>query len=148
MGEIFLTTALAAAPAEAFDLSLDVEFHLRSMVGAGEQIVGGTRSGRMGLGDEVTWRARHAGLWWRMTSRITDLERPHRFVDEQVTGPFASFRHVHCYSATPDGCVMTDDVTFSAPCGPLGTAVDRLFLVRYLRALIEGRNRTLVAELT
>jgi ligand-binding SRPBCC domain-containing protein len=34
-----------------------------------------------------------------MTSRITEWSRPERFVDEQVRGPFAAFRHEHLFEA-------------------------------------------------
>ena len=43
----------------------------------------------MSLGQTVTWQARHFGLPFRMTSKITEYERPTHFVDEQVSGPFA-----------------------------------------------------------
>lgn len=68
--------------------------------------MGGVTAGRIGLGEEVTWRAVHFGLPFTMTSRVTELERPLRFVDEQVRGPFRSFRHEHRFEATggaPDG---------------------------------------------
>jgi ligand-binding SRPBCC domain-containing protein len=44
----------------------------------------------MKLGDTVTWRARHFGIAFQMTSAITDYERPIRFVDEQQRGPFSA----------------------------------------------------------
>ena len=144
MSRFVVTTVVDASPARVFDLSLDIDVHVGSMSASGERAVAGRTSGRIGLGEEVTWRARHFGVPWRMTSRISELERPHRFVDEQVRGPFASFRHEHRFEAVPEGRTrMTDDVTFRAPLGPLGTVVDRLLLGRYLRGLIEERNRFL-----
>lgn len=55
---------------------------------SGERIVGGVASGAMKLGDSVTRQARHFGIPFTMTSRITELTAPTRFVDEQVSGPF------------------------------------------------------------
>jgi ligand-binding SRPBCC domain-containing protein len=75
-----------------------------------------------------------------MTSRITALEFPQSFVDEQVRGPFKSFRHVHEFEATPTGSVMTDRVEFTAPFGPAGRLVERLVLRRYLERLIANRG--------
>lgn len=142
-------TEMAASPEGAFDLSLDVEAHTGSMARSGERAVRGVTSGRLGLGDEVTWRARHFGVPWTMTSKITEWARPRRFVDEQVAGPFASFTHEHVFEPTIGGGTrMIDRVSFTAPAGVLGRFAERLILDRYLRHLIQARNAFLQSELT
>ncbi|MGW7412900.1 SRPBCC family protein [Streptomyces sp. NPDC054863] len=136
-----VVTRIGTSPAAVFDLSLDVDLHTASMAGSGERIVGGVRAGRMVLGDAVTWEARHFGVRWRMTSRITAYERPGHFVDEQVTGPFKRWHHAHWFE--PDGhggTVMRDVVEFAAPLGWLGTGVEAVALDRYMRGLIAARN--------
>jgi ligand-binding SRPBCC domain-containing protein len=80
-----------------------------------------------------------------MTSRITELDRPYMFVDEQVRGPFARFHHVHRFEPARDGTLRIDEVEFDAPFGPLGVLLERVVLGRYLERLIEQRNRHLVA---
>jgi ligand-binding SRPBCC domain-containing protein len=75
-----------------------------------------------------------------MTSRVTRLDYPASFVDEQVKGPFKAFRHVHEFAATDAGSVMTDRIEFTAPFGPLGWLVERVILRRYLERLIAGRG--------
>ena len=97
----------------------------------------------MAVDDEVTWRARHFGHWWQMTSRITVHDRPRRFVDEMVRGPFAQFRHEHLFVDHGSTTTMRDIVDFRSPWGPLGALVDRVVVVRYLRCLLEERNRHL-----
>jgi len=82
-----------------------------------------------------------------MTSRITALEAPHRFVDEQVRGPFARFRHVHRFEPSARGTRMVDEIEFRAPLGPLGVVAERVALARYLPRLIAERNASLAAEL-
>lgn len=47
----------------------------------------------MKLGDTVTWRARHFGIAFRITSAITEYQYPSRFVDEQLHGPFRRWWH-------------------------------------------------------
>lgn len=85
-----------------------------------------------------------------MTSRIAELDRPHRFVDEQVRGPFRRFRHEHRFEASDVGTRMVDRITFDAPLGPVGRATETLVLGRYMRRLIEVRGQHLkcVAERT
>jgi ligand-binding SRPBCC domain-containing protein len=75
-----------------------------------------------------------------MTSAVTELERPTRFVDEQVRGPFRRFRHEHRFTQTDDGTELIDEIHFEAPLGPLGRIAERLVLERYLRQLIVTRN--------
>lgn len=142
-----VVTDLPVPPDRAFALSLDIGAHERSMAATGERAVAGTTAGTIGLGETVTWRARHFGIVWRMTSEITALEAPHRFVDEQVRGPFARFHHEHRFEPSADGTRMVDTITFRAPLGPLGRLAEVLALARYMPRLIADRNASLAAEL-
>ena len=141
MARFEVITAVAAPSQRVFDLSLEVEVHTASMAGSGEQAVGGVTSGRLKLGDVVTWKARHFGLMWRMTSRISACDPPGYFVDEQVGGPFKRWRHVHHFESDgAGGTVMRDVVDFAAPLGPLGVLAERSVLNWYLPRLIRVRN--------
>ncbi|MET8555107.1 SRPBCC family protein [Streptomyces sp. NPDC004959] len=136
-----LTTRIAAPPETVFDVSLDVNLHEASMAGSGERAVAGVTFGAMGPGDTVTWRARHYGVRWQLTSRISAYERPGYFVDEQVRGPFARWHHAHHFAPDGEGgTVMRDAVDFAAPLGPLGRIAERLVLGRYMPRLIRVRN--------
>ena len=132
----------------AFDLSLSIDAHLDSFGHTGERAVDGVTTGVIGLGEFVTWRARHFGITWTMTSTITEWDRPRCFVDEQRKGPFRSFRHEHRFEPVDGGTRLLDHVEFAAPFGVLGRAVERLVLARYLRHLIDVRNTFLVTEAT
>ncbi len=141
-------TVLPADRARCFDLSLDVDFHLESFAESDEEIVGGVAAGGMRIGDDVTWRARHFGIWWTMTTQITAFDRPHSFVDEQMRGPFKRFHHLHVFNDLGDGTTeMLDEVEFAAPLGPLGIIAERAVLGRYLPHLIDLRNRELLVHL-
>ena len=133
-------------PTEAFDLSLSVATHVASMARSRERTVGRVSSDILGLGDEITWRSWHFGIPWRLTARITAFDRPHRFIDEQVRGPFHRFHHEHLFEAIDRGSRMTDIVEFEAPAAWLGRLAERLVLASYLRALIEERNRYLAGR--
>jgi ligand-binding SRPBCC domain-containing protein len=136
-----VVTLIAAPPARLFDLSLEVDVHTESMAGSGEEATGGVTAGRLKQGEAVTWRARHFGIYWRMTARITAYEPPRYFADEQVSGPFKRWHHAHYFE--PDGqggTVMRDLVEFASPGGALGAVADTLMLRRYMHRLICGRN--------
>lgn len=140
---IDLTTDIRAPIERVFDLARDLDLHARSMAHTGERAVGGRTSGRVEVGDSVTWRARHFGLWWSLTSRITVVEAPVRFEDVQERGPFAWFRHEHQFESIGDVTRMHDLWEHRSPLGPLGRLVDRLVLGRYMRSLLATRNAAL-----
>ncbi|KRB38989.1 SRPBCC family protein [Microbacterium sp. Root180] len=129
---------------ELFDVSLSIDEHLASMDRSRERAIAGVTTGSIGLDETVTWRARHFGIWFTMTSQITALDRPSRFVDEQVHGPFRSFRHEHSFTRDGETTVMIDTITLASPV--FGLLAERLVLVPYLRHLIRHRNRHLLAR--
>jgi ligand-binding SRPBCC domain-containing protein len=147
MAVYFECTTLTSTPrSELFDLARSIDVHKDSMARSREDAVAGVRSGLISLGEEVTWRAWHFGIPFRMTSRITQMEAPGYFVDEQIKGPFRRFRHVHEFSEDAEGTRMVDRIEFAAPFGPVGRVAEKLVLGRYLRRLIEARNRHLTAD--
>jgi len=143
--QFVVTTVINALPEAVFDLSLDIDAHVQSMAKSGERAVAGVTTGTISLGEEVTWRARHFGVPFTMTSRVTEWERPVRFVDEQTRGPFRRFRHEHRFERVSDSTRMIDEITFDAPMGPVGWLAERIVLDRYLQHLIEQRNAHLKA---
>jgi ligand-binding SRPBCC domain-containing protein len=138
---IELSTQVAAPVERCFDLSRDVDIHLSSMEYHRERVISGVESGPMQLGDTVTWEAQHLSWRWRMTSKITEYDRPRRFVDQQQKGPFARFHHEHRFEPSEDGTRMVDVVEYEAPLGALGEVVTRLVLDRYLRRVLGARNQ-------
>jgi ligand-binding SRPBCC domain-containing protein len=129
-----------------FDLSLDIDEHRASMSASNERAIAGVTSGRIRLGETVTWRATHFRIPFTMTSRVIELERPHRFVEEQVRGPFRAFHHEHLFEALDGATRMIDRIRFDAPLGPLGRLVERAILVSYLLELIVVRGGYLAGE--
>jgi ligand-binding SRPBCC domain-containing protein len=141
-----LVTESPCAAETLFDASLDIDAHVASMSDSRERAVAGVTSGRIGLGERVTWRARHFGIWFSLTAEITALDRPLRFVDQQVHGPFTSFIHEHRFESNDlGGSRMTDRITVGSPI--FGRLAERLILVPYLRRLIAKRNAHLLASL-
>jgi ligand-binding SRPBCC domain-containing protein len=142
-----LTTDIDAPIDVVFDLARDLDLHARSMAHTGERAVAGRTNGRIDAGETVTWRARHFGIWWSLTSRITVVEAPTRFEDVQVSGPFEWFRHEHRFETLPGGGTrMRDRWEHRSPFGPLGWLADRLVLARHMRKLLETRNAALRHE--
>ncbi|MEJ2602323.1 MAG: SRPBCC family protein [Gammaproteobacteria bacterium] len=83
---------------------------------------------------------------WR--TRISVWEPPHRFIDEQISGPYHTWQHEHRFEAVAGGTRMTDRVRYRLPGHPLAgpflplvrRQLDRIFTFR-------GRTiRSILAE--
>jgi len=137
---IDITTEIAAPIQRVFDLSRSIHLHAASTAQTGERAVAGVTSGLISLGQQVTWRARHFGVWQCLTSRITAFDPPVHFRDSLVSGAFRRFDHDHFFSSQGRGTVMRDVFDFAAPLGIAGRFAEFLFLTRYMRRLLVIRN--------
>ena len=88
----------------------------------------------------------------RWVAKITECTPPNavlfgaeaRFVDEQVQGPFASWRHEHEMEAVDaNTTLLTDRVTYRVPGGLLGVLADWVFVRWQLRRLFAYRRRVM-----
>ena len=140
MPVIELTTEVHAPIERTFDLARSVELHMDSTAQTRERAVAGVTSGLMGLGDEVTWRARHFCIWQQLTSRITMFERPFHFRDSMVRGAFSCFHHDHFFTQRREATIMRDVFDFQSPFNILGRIADRLFLIEYMRRFLLTRQ--------
>lgn len=95
----------------------------------------------MKLGESVTWRAKHFGIWLKLSSKITEANKPRYFVDEMQKGPFKVMRHEHHFIESSGGILMKDIFMFESPMGILGRRVDKLFLEDYLKGFLRERNQ-------
>ncbi|WCT13559.1 SRPBCC family protein [Mucilaginibacter jinjuensis] len=140
MPEIILQTFISAPAKVCFDLSLSIDLHKISTAHTNEEAIEGTTIGLIKLGEYVTWRARHFGIWFKMTSEITSLIPNESFIDEMLKGPFKSIKHTHTFEAQSCGTLMTDVFCFQSPFGVLGFIADKLILTAYLKKLLIDRN--------
>jgi ligand-binding SRPBCC domain-containing protein len=138
-----VVTVIRAPIERCFDLARSVEVHLAGNIHSGETAVAleGVTSGLIGLGQRVTWRAKHFGVWHNLTSEITAMDRPVRFQDNMVRGIFRFMKHDHFFQArSRDETVMKDVFHFAAPLPALGRLAEVAFLSRYMHALLCERN--------
>ena len=114
-----------------------------------ERIIEGKTFGLLELGDRVTFEAVHFGFRQRLCSKIIEYDRPHRFIDQMVSGAFKSLRHVHEFEVSGDSTVMRDTLEWESPLGILGILADRLAVERHMRNFLIERNKELkkIAEM-
>jgi ligand-binding SRPBCC domain-containing protein len=143
MPTIHLTTFVAAPAQRVFDLARSIDLHRKSMAHTEEEAIAGTTSGLIGLNETVTWKAKHLRRIRVLRSKITAMDPPLSFTDEMVDGDFKSLRHEHHFKKIDNGTLLIDIFAYEAPYGSLGRLADRLFLTRYMKTLLETRNKTI-----
>ncbi len=143
MPVIILQTEVKATIERCFDLSRSIDLHKISTEHTNEEAVDGVTSGLIDLNEYVTWRAKHFGIYQKLTTKITELDSPRFFVDEMVNGAFREFRHEHQFETIESGTLMTDIFDYQSPFGILGKLVDLIILKKYMTKLLIKRNQTI-----
>ncbi|MEZ4386764.1 MAG: SRPBCC family protein [Candidatus Krumholzibacteriia bacterium] len=84
------------------------------------------------------------GLPLRWRTLITCHEPPHKFVDEQLSGPYSFWHHTHTFRALPDGGTELGDVVrYALPFGPLGDLAHALVVGRQVAGIFSHRRRVI-----
>lgn len=91
-------------------------------------------------GTLIDYRLRLHGIPVRWRSRISVWEPPHRFVDDQVRGPYRRWHHEHSFEPADGGTLCRDVVDYAVLGGAL---VDALFVRRSLREIFGYRQAKL-----
>ncbi|RYE17303.1 MAG: cell division protein, partial [Sphingobacteriales bacterium] len=120
-----------------------IDLHIISTHHTGEQAIAGITGGLIELGQTVTWRAKHFGIWQTLTSTITEFDRPNKFTDEMVKGAFKSFKHQHIFKEANGQTLMTDIFTYETPFGIAGRIFSYLVLKQYMTNLLVKRNEVI-----
>lgn len=69
----------------------------------------------MRAGTLIDYRLRLHGIPLRWRTRIQAWEPPHRFVDEQLRGPYRQWIHEHTFEARDGGTLARDVVRYAVP---------------------------------
>ncbi len=84
-------------------------------------------------------RLRWVPIRWR--TAITLWEPPHRFVDEQLRGPYRRWVHRHEFEPRDGGTLIRDHVAYALPWLPLEGLVHRFLVGPDLRKIFRYRPR-------
>lgn len=141
---ITIETFVAAPIEKCFDLARDIDIHTQTVwKHTRERAVAGVTSGMINYGETVTFEATHFGVRQRLTSKITEFNRPYLFVDEMQRGAFKRLKHIHEFIEVEGGTILKDTLDFAAPLGPLGWIADQFVLKHYMKRFIHARNEEL-----
>ena len=93
----------------------------------------------MGRGTLIRYRLRVRGVPVSWLTEIKEWDPPHRFVDEQLKGPYALWHHTHTFEADGDETIMRDVVRYRVGFGALGAVADALVVRRDVAGIFDFR---------
>jgi len=97
----------------------------------------------MRAGTLISYRLSLHGVPVRWHTRIETWEPPRRFVDVQISGPYALWHHTHEFEADGDGTIVRDTVRYALPFGVFGGLAHLAFVRRDLEKIFDYRTVSL-----
>lgn len=91
----------------------------------------------LGEGALIDYQLRVHGLPMSWRTRINVWEPPHRFVDEQIRGPYRQWIHEHTFEPCDGGTMVRDRVSYAVPFDFL---LHRYFVRRDIEQIFEYRR--------
>lgn len=143
MPRIHLTTFIAAPVERVFDLSRHLALYKLLFHNRKEKFSSGAGTSIVGKGETISIVTKHAGRTRMSMIKITDLQRPLNFIEEQVRGDLQNFRHEHHFKAVENGTIIIDLVEFGFPKDFMGRIFGKIYFRNYLDALLKKRNEVI-----
>lgn len=100
----------------------------------------------MAAGTRIDYRISVHGVPLHWQTRITHWQPPHAFVDEQVRGPYAVWRHTHTFTAVGGGTQLDDEVVLRPKGGPLAALLMALLVRRDVERIFRHRLAAMAAR--
>jgi ligand-binding SRPBCC domain-containing protein len=143
MARIHLTTFIAAPIERVFNLSRSLAVYKYLFNNRKERFSSGAGSGLLNKDETLSIIARHAGKTRLSMLKVTTMEKPVRFTEEQVKGDLQHYRHEHYFKAVDNGTIVIDLLDFGHPRGIIGKYLGKIYLRNYLEELIRKHNEVI-----
>jgi hypothetical protein len=99
----------------------------------------------MRVGTLIQYRLRLRGVPVTWKTLIQDWTPDRRFVDSQLSGPYALWHHTHEFEPLPgERTRMTDTVRYAIGFGPFGAVAHRALVRRDVESIFDFRAEALV----
>ena len=95
-------------------------------------------------GQIVTYKIRVAPMIWnRWVTEIKAVTDGKQFIDEQRSGPYKFWHHLHQFESTEKGTLLKDQVNYSLPFGILGDIAHAVYVKNKLQKIFNFRKEIL-----
>jgi len=95
-------------------------------------------------GQIITYKIRIAPMIWHTwVTEIKAIRPKFQFVDEQRSGPYKFWQHLHQFEATEAGTLVRDEVNYAMPFGLLGRFAHALYVKKKLQRIFNYRKEIL-----
>jgi len=95
---------------------------------------------RMAAGTRIQYRLKLHGIPIRWESKISAWEPPHRFVDDQLRGPYRLWHHEHTFVERERLTAVRDQVTYAVFGGAI---INKLLVAPDVRRIFAFRHEKL-----
>ncbi|MCB1231725.1 MAG: SRPBCC family protein [Verrucomicrobiae bacterium] len=82
-------------------------------------------------------------IWTTWLTEIVEVVDREYFIDEQRTGPYRLWHHLHRFEPCAEGVRMLDRVHYALPCHPFSAPAHRFFVRPQLEYIFGYRRRVL-----
>jgi ligand-binding SRPBCC domain-containing protein len=90
-------------------------------------------------GAEFNYTIRWFSIKINWHAKILEYLPPKRFVDAQVKGPYAMWKHTHIFETVPKGTLMQDLITYRIPFRFIGKILHRFIIMKQLKDIFSYR---------
>lgn len=143
MARIHLTTFIAAPIERVFDLSRHLALYRLLFQNRKERFTSGASSNILTKGETLSVVLKYGGKSRMSTIKITALEKPVSFTEEQVKGDLQNFRHEHHFKAVDNGTIIIDLVDYGMPTDLIGRIFGKIYFRKYMEELLRRRNEVI-----
>ena len=98
-------------------------------------------------GQIVTYKIRVAPLIWNTwVTEIKGVIPEKQFIDEQRSGPYKFWHHLHEFEKTENGTLIKDIVNYSLPFGLFGNIAHSIYVEKKLAEIFGYRKKVLTEK--
>ena len=80
-------------------------------------------------------------LHWR--TLITDYQKPYKFIDQQIKGPYTLWHHTHTFEEKNGGTLIKDNLKYVIPFGWIGRVIHFIYIKHDINGIFQYRHKIL-----
>ena len=80
-------------------------------------------------------------MFWK--TKILDYQENSHFIDNQESGPYKRWHHLHTFERHPRGTLMKDTVRYNVGFGILGKAIAYFYVNKDVQKIFDYRTKVL-----